>query len=57
VTELRNYMIAASSSNKIYFWVLDNCKKPLSILDTHTMPIFRFYTIDDGSYMLSAGVD
>ncbi|CDW72487.1 UNKNOWN [Stylonychia lemnae] len=57
VSELRNYMIVASSLNKIFFWVLDNPKQPIKIFDTHTMPIHRLLTIDDGLYLLSVGGD
>ena len=57
VAELRNYMIAASSLNRIYFWILDNCKIPLKIIETNTTPIYRLYTIDDGSFLLGVGSD
>jgi len=57
VAELRNYMIVGASMTKLFFWELDKCEEPSRILNTHTMPIYKLLTVDDGLYLLSVGKD
>lgn len=57
VAELRNYMIAGASLNKMFFWALDNADKPLKVINTHTMPLYKLITVDDGLFLISVGKD
>eukprot|EP00347_Sterkiella_histriomuscorum_P019271 403342285 len=57
VAELRNYMIVGATRHQLYFWVLDNIKKPLKVQNTHTMPIYKIISVDDGQFVLSVGTD
>ena len=57
VAEAMNYIIVGAAKNKIYFWQLDNIEVPLKVVDSHTCPIIKLLSVDNGQYILSAGAD
>lgn len=57
IVELRNYTVVGASRTKLFFWELDRCEKPVKVKNTHTMPIYRLLTVDDGLFLLSVGKD